>query len=57
MNGVVLQLLGHKTLAMTMRYAHLNEKHLRAEVAKTERSGQDQHTISTKLVESPATVA
>jgi integrase len=51
------QLLGHKTLAMTMRYAHLNEKHLRAEVAKTERSGQDQHMISTKLVESPATVA
>ena len=48
------QLLGHKTLAMTMRYAHLNREHLRAEVAKTERSGPDQPMVSTKLVESPA---
>lgn len=30
-------ILGHATLAMTMRYAHLAPEHLRNEVAKTER--------------------
>jgi integrase len=61
MNGGSLpalqQVLGHRTLVMSMKYAHLNQDHLRAEVAKTERSGSDQHMISTKLVESPAGVA
>jgi site-specific recombinase XerD len=28
------EILGHATLAMTMRYAHLAPEHLRAEVAK-----------------------
>ena len=31
------EVLGHATLAMTMRYAHLAPEHLRNEVAKTER--------------------
>jgi len=30
------QILGHATLAMTMRYSHLSPKHLRDEVEKTE---------------------
>lgn len=30
------QILGHATLAMTMRYSHLSPKHLREEMAKTE---------------------
>ena len=31
------KILGHATLTMTMRYAHLSPDHLRAEMAKTER--------------------
>ena len=31
------QILGHATLAMTMRYSHLSSKHLRDEMEKTER--------------------
>ena len=30
------QILGHATLAMTMRYAHLSPQHVRADVAKVE---------------------
>ena len=30
------KILGHATLAMTMRYAHLSPEHLRSEIAKTE---------------------
>jgi integrase len=31
------KILGHATLAMTMRYSHLSQDHLRDEIAKTER--------------------
>src|SRR5262249_5670681 len=34
------EILGHATLAMTMRYAHLAPDHLRSEVAKTERRAE-----------------
>ena len=34
------EILGHATLAMTMRYAHLAPEHLRSEVIKTERPAQ-----------------
>src|SRR4029450_9848754 len=36
------QILGRPTLAMTMRYVHLNPKHLREEMAKTERQAEPQ---------------
>jgi hypothetical protein len=32
------KILGHASLAMTMRYAHLSPEHLRGEMAKTEQS-------------------
>ena len=32
------KILGHASLAMTMRYAHMSPEHLRGEMAKTERS-------------------
>lgn len=34
------QILGHATLAMTMRYSHLSPKHLRDEMARTERGAR-----------------
>lgn len=46
------QIVEHRTLAVTMKYAHLNREQLRAEVAKTERV---KHMISANLIESPAT--
>lgn len=36
---VLQQVLGHATLAMTIRYAHLSPEHHRGEMAKTERTG------------------
>jgi integrase len=47
-------ILGHRTLAMTMKYAHLNRQHLLAEVAKTERKQADSAHDQHKVVESPA---
>ncbi len=41
------EILGHATLAMTMRYAHLAPEHLRNEVAKTERR-VEAATVSTQ---------
>ena len=32
------KILGHASLAIAMRYAHLSPEHLRGEMAKTERS-------------------
>ena len=34
------QILGHATLAMTMRYSHLSPRHLRDEIEKTPRRSQ-----------------
>jgi integrase len=34
------QILGHATLTMTMRYSHLSPKHLREEMAKTEKPSE-----------------
>ena len=34
------EILGHATLAMTMRYAHLAPDHLRSEIVKTERRAE-----------------
>src|SRR5262245_59856671 len=41
------QILGHATLAMTMRYSHLSPKHLREEITKTERQGLEINAPST----------
>jgi hypothetical protein len=38
------EILGHATLAMTMRYAHLAPEHLRSEVEKTERRAESAAT-------------
>jgi site-specific recombinase XerC len=33
-------ILGHQTLQMTLRYAHLSKDHLRSEMSKTETTAQ-----------------
>jgi site-specific recombinase XerD len=43
-------ILGHATLAMTMRYSHLAPEHLRSEVAKTERGAQSVSEITHEVV-------
>jgi len=46
------QILGHATLAMTMRYSHLSPKRLRDEMAKTERQpelAEDDVTEATEV--------
>lgn len=45
------EVLGHASLTMTMRYAHLAPEHLRSEVAKTER--RTEPAVSTQLAHSP----
>src|SRR5207247_9601202 len=41
------EILGHASLTMTQRYAHLSPDHLRSEVAKTERRANSR-VVSTK---------
>jgi integrase len=48
------EILGHATLAMTMRYAHLAPEHLRAEVAKTERPAQTAAVLAQASTQEPA---
>jgi integrase len=48
------KILGHATLAMTMRYSHLSPDYLRAEMAKTEapRAHGEQMTVESVAPES-----
>jgi integrase len=48
------QILGHATLQMTMRYSHLAPKHLRDEMARTEREAVTSAEPVQELVESGA---
>jgi integrase len=48
------QILGHATLQMTMRYSHLSPKHLRDEMARTEREAVTSAEPVQELVESGA---
>jgi integrase len=43
------KLLGHATLAMTMKYAHLAPKHLRSAVSRLERSGEEARRLGHKM--------
>ncbi len=43
------QILGHASLSMTLRYAHLSPKHLRDEIEKTERDGRK---VDARMVDS-----
>src|SRR5439155_25556948 len=47
------KLLGHATLAMTMRYAHLSPDYLRSEVAKTERRPEPAAQIAQEIAHGP----
>jgi len=47
------KLLGHATLAMTMRYAHLAPDYLRSEVAKTERRPEPAAQITQEITHEP----
>jgi integrase len=47
------EILGHATLAMTMRYAHLAPEHLRAEVAKTERRAEPASDLAQASTQEP----
>jgi len=46
------KILGHASLAMTMRYAHLSPEHLRGEMAKTERSAAVEPDAGTRMGQS-----
>jgi integrase len=43
------KILGHASLAMTMRYAHMSPEHLRGEMAKTERSAGVEPNVGTTV--------
>jgi integrase/recombinase XerD len=48
------KILGHASLAMTMRYAHLAPDYLRSEVTKTERPGaQPTETLAQEIAQEP----
>ena len=46
------KILGHASLAMTMRYAHLSPEHLRGEMAKTERAAVVEPVAGTRMGQS-----
>jgi integrase len=46
------KILGHASLAMTMRYAHMSPEHLRGEMAKTERSAGVEPNAGTRVGQS-----
>ena len=51
------EILGHRDIKMTFRYAHLAPGHLRDEIETDGRTGRRQHIVSTSVLKSTRATA